>query len=206
MTANGAPRAACDNPTEFRGWTLRSAQQSDAPMLYEWIMDPRVNHRWTTRGMLVPFEVFTQRLWEDVLISVLVHPDPAGPPVAWASITSADLHSGYASAAVVVDPAHSTAAGIGPRTVCLLLRYVFAVYPLRKVYFESPEFAVHDFRTALGELLPVEGVLREHLYYDGRHWDKYILAVTTSTWARYGPAYLDRLFRHYAPAMAAEPS
>lgn len=199
MTGNGIPRAAADNPTEFGGWSLRSVQQSDVPMLYSWVMDPRVNHRWTTRGTLVPFDAFTQRLWDDVLVSLLVMPDPAGPPVAWASVTSADLHSGYASAAVVVDPAYPTTAGIGPRSVCLLLRYIFAVHPLRKIYFESPEFAAHDFRTALGELLAVEGILREHLYYHGRYWDKYILAVTTHSWSRNGTRYMERAFRHSLP-------
>jgi len=196
----GLTRRAESNPTVYGGWSLRSVQPPDVAMLYEWVMDPRVNHRWTTRGMLIPYEAFAARLWEDTLVNLLVVPQATGQPVSWASITSVDLHSGYASGAVVVDPDRPTTAGIGPRTVFLLLRYIFAVYPLRKIYFESPEYAAHDFRTALGSLLKVEGTLTEHLYYDGLYWDKHILAVTAQTWAELGPGLLDRFFSRQALA------
>lgn len=189
-----APRSAPDNPTSYQNWTLRPVQPNDVPMLYEWVMDPRVNHRWTTRGMLIPYDKFVHRVWDDVLVSLLVY-DGDGQPVAWATASSADLHSGHCSAAVVVDPNRSKASAIGPRTVCLLLRYVFAIYPFRKVYLESPEFAVRDFRTALGRLLTVEGVLSEHLYYAGRYWDMYILGMTAASWAGVGEEYMRRVFR-----------
>lgn len=195
MKTNGLTRRAELNPTVYGGWSLRSVQPPDVPMLYEWVMDPRVNHRWTTRGMLIPYEAFAAKFWEDALVNLLVFPEVGGPPVSWASITSVDLHSGYGSGAVVVDPDKPTTAGAGPRTVFLLLRYIFAVYPLRKIYFESPEYAAHDFRTAIGSLMRVEGTLVEHLYYDGRYWDKHILAVTAQTWADLGPGLLDRFFR-----------
>jgi len=188
------PRAAPVNPTEYGDWSLRPVQAPDVPMLYEWVMDPRVNHRWTTRGMLIPYDKFAQRIWDDVLVNLLVH-DGSQQPLAWATLTSVDLHSGHCSAAVVVDPQQPKAAAIGPRTVCLMLRYAFAIYPFRKIYFESPEFAVRDFRTALGRLLTVEGILTEHLYYAGRHWDMYILGMTAQRWAGVGQPYMERVFR-----------
>ncbi len=197
MNVNGhqhPTRRAEHNPTTYGGWTLRSVQPPDIPMLYEWVMDPRVNHRWTTRGILIPYDAFAQRIWEDTLVNLLLTRDTDGRPVSWASITSVDLHSGYGSGAVVVDPAKPTTSGIGPRTVFLMLRYIFAVYPMRKIYFESPEYAAHDFRTAIGTLMKVEGVLAEHLYYNGEYWDKYILAVTSRTWAEKGPNLLARFF------------
>jgi hypothetical protein len=190
----GLTRRAGGNPTTYGGWSLRSVQPPDVPMLYEWVMDPRVNHRWTTRGMLIPYDAFASKVWEDTLVNLLVFPDAAGQPVSWAAVTSVDLHSGYASGAVVVDPDKPTTACVGPRTVFLLLRYIFAVYPLRKIYFESPEYAAHDFRTALGSLMTVEGTLTEHLYYGGQYWDKHILAVTAKTWAELEPGLLDRFF------------
>lgn len=188
------PESAPENPTGYGDWCLRSVQPPDTPMLYEWVMDPRVNHRWTTRGMLVPYDKFVQRVWDDVLVNLLVCADDQ-QPVSWATVSSADLHSGHCSVAVVVNPDLSRAAAVGPRTVCLLLRYVFAIYPFRKVYFESPEFAVRDFRTALGKLLAVEGVLTDHLYYAGRHWDMYILSMTATHWADVGVEYMARVFR-----------
>lgn len=187
-------RPAGDNPTWYADWQLRPVQPADVPMLYEWVMDPRVNHRWTTRGMLVPYDKFVQRVHDDVLLSLLAC-GRDGTPLAWATVSSVDMHSGHASVAVVVDPARPRTAGVGPRTVCLLLRYVFAIYPFRKVYFESPEFAVHDFRSSLGTLLAVEGILTEHLYYDGRYWDMYVLAMSAEDWAETGVKYLTRVFR-----------
>jgi RimJ/RimL family protein N-acetyltransferase len=202
-------RRAAHNPTEYGGWWLRSVQPSDLPMLYEWVMDARVNHRWTTRGTLVPYDAFAAKVWEDAVVNVLVVSGNGAQPVSWATVSSVDLHSGYASGAVVVDPSQPTTAGVGPRTVFLLLRYVFAVYPLRKIYFESPEYAAHDFRTALGTLMQVEGRLVEHLYYHGEYWDKYILAVTARSWAERGSELLARFFpRPLAPegsAIAAAP-
>lgn len=188
------PRPAGDNPTWYADWQLRPVQAADIPLLYAWVMDPRVNHRWTTRGMLIPYDTFAQRVYDDVLLSLLAC-GPVGTPYAWATVSSVDLHSGHASVAVVVDPVRLRAAAVGPRTVCLLLRYVFAIYPFRKLYLESPEFAVHDFRSALGGLLVVEGVLREHLYYDGRYWDMVVLGVTAEHWAETGVKYMRRVFR-----------
>jgi RimJ/RimL family protein N-acetyltransferase len=199
MSTNGhhslhPTRRAEHNPSAYAGWSFRSVQPPDYPTLYEWVMDPRVNHRWTTRGILIPYEAFAQKIWEDTLVNLLLVRDSDGQPVSWASVTSVDLHSGYGSGAVVVDPDKPTTAGIGPRTVFLLLRYIFSVYPLRKLYFESPEFAAHDFRTAIGSLMKVEGVLAEHLYYRGEYWDKYILAVTSQTWAEKSKTLLSRYF------------
>lgn len=176
-----SPRAAPDNPTEVGVWRLRPLQRGEGVAIYPWIMDSRTAHRWTNRGLLVSADVFEHRLWEDSLVSLLVSRDSYDTPLAWISISGTDLHSGYCSAAVVVRP-DLIRTGIGFKAALLLVRYAFSVYPFRRIYFESPEFSVKDFKSAIGRWLDIEGVLRGNLYYAGSYWDKYILTATRERW------------------------
>ncbi len=64
----------------------------------------------------------------------------------------------------------------------LFLEYVFRGWSFRKLYFELPEFNLAQFSRGVNRLFVEEGRLREHLYYDGRFWDKVILALYRTTW------------------------
>jgi len=59
----------------------------------------------------------------------------------------------------------------------LFIRYVLSCWDFRKVYFEGPEFNTVTFASAIGKSLDLEGVLKQHDYYDGRYWDVHILAL-----------------------------
>ena len=168
----------------------------DYTLLYQWVMDERVNHRWTTRGMLVPYDAFVQRLWQDVSMNLLVSPPSSAAPVAWVSIFSMDLHSGYCSVGVVSSPS-ALGSGAGIAAVLLSLGYLFDVFPVRKAYFESPSFAFQDFGSAAdgARYLEVEGVLKDHLYFRGQYWDKIIATVTRESWDDRVGGLADRILR-----------
>ncbi len=172
-------------------WALVSVQTTDHPTLYNWTMHPEINHRWTTRGAIVPYEAFERKIWEDTLANLMLVDLSRGQKLAWVSLMTADLHSGYCSAGVMIPPPLNR--GLGVVATCLLLNYAFSAFPLRKVYFESPSFVVDSFSSALNRLLEVEGHLKSHLYYDGRYWDKYILTITRDSWNSYGRNYARRV-------------
>lgn len=181
-----------ETPLVAGPWKLHPVQAADVPLLYNWIMHPDVCHRWTTRGLVVPFETFERRVWEDVLASFFV--SRTGAPVAWVTLTSADLHSGHCSGSVVVRPS-LIGSGVGYRAALLVVRYGFAVYPFRKIYFESVEYAAAEYASAFPSLLRVEAVLEEHLYFDGRYWPRIISSITRSRWDEVGRPLFGRLFR-----------
>ena len=64
----------------------------------------------------------------------------------------------------------------------LFVEYVFTCWDFRKLYLEMPEFNLPQFASGLGSLFAEEARLREHVYYDGRHWDKVILALYRRVW------------------------
>jgi RimJ/RimL family protein N-acetyltransferase len=70
--------------------------------------------------------------------------------------------------------------GIAVEPVRLFTRYLFDVWPFRKVYFEMPEFNYRQFASASGGALRVEARLRDHDYYRGRRWDRLTLAAYRS--------------------------
>lgn len=61
-----------------------------------------------------------------------------------------------------------TGTGLAAQAVSLFVRYLFQVFPLCKA----------------GSLFRLEGVLHNHDYYAGRHWDKYLCAIYPDDVAR----------------------
>ena len=60
----------------------------------------------------------------------------------------------------------------------LFVRYLFRLWPLRKLYLELPEFNLPQFASAVRVgLLKEEGRLRGDRYFDGAYWDQLVLAV-----------------------------
>jgi hypothetical protein len=59
----------------------------------------------------------------------------------------------------------------------LFINYVFVTWNLRKLYMEVPEFNMDTLWSGSGSFFHQEACFREHDYYAGRFWDKYVLAV-----------------------------
>jgi hypothetical protein len=64
----------------------------------------------------------------------------------------------------------------------LFIQYVFTCWNFRKLYMELPEYNLAQFESGVGTLFELEARLREHMYFDGRFWDKVILALYRRTW------------------------
>jgi RimJ/RimL family protein N-acetyltransferase len=72
--------------------------------------------------------------------------------------------------------------GTGVEAATLFVNYMFTTWNLRKVYAASSAFWFPVLATQLGELLTLEGTLKDHEYYGGRYWDHPIFAIYRDAW------------------------
>jgi RimJ/RimL family protein N-acetyltransferase len=150
-------------------------------------------YRWRFRGAVPPYEVFERALHHNVLSQFVVAPRQRPEALAGHVLAyDASLQDGTAYLGAVLVP-EATGALEG---VLLFIRYLFAHWPLRKLYLRSPSYVVAAFASAIETgLLQVEGRLRDHLYYRGRTWDELTLALYRET--------VDRWLAEHAAALDA---
>lgn len=166
---------------------LRPIFPEHHPMLYHLATTGTNAFRWRYRGQIPPFEVFVQQLHQDVLMQFVVwdndHHQPAGHVVAYA----ADLRNRLCYVGVVVEQSY-IGTGIGAESLAAMVGKVFAVWDLRKIYAEVPEFTFAALQAKMADLpasdtiFEVEGCLTDYLYSEGRYWDMYYVAVTRDNW------------------------
>jgi hypothetical protein len=66
--------------------------------------------------------------------------------------------------------------------VAIFLNYVFTCWSFRKLYMEVPDYNFAPFAAAVGRYCEMEGRLKGHYHYAGRHWDQIILAIHREQW------------------------
>ena len=108
-----------------------------------------------------------------------------GERIGQAVIYNIDLRNGHLYVAVVISP-EGISRGIGRESLGVLIRYAFAVYPVRKVYAEVPGFTFSGVELGMSDA-PVNdlfaiGRLREHLFVDGEYHDMYFIGFDRAHW------------------------
>lgn len=104
------------------------------------------------------------------LVQFLVVDRSASEPLGLVVAYNANLHEGYVYGGVTFVP-KLVGRGIALDAVWIFIRYVFATWNFRKMYFEVPEFNTQLFESGEGKVFSEEGRLRDHAYYRGRFWD-----------------------------------
>ena len=144
--------------------------------LYNMSVVDTLGFRWRFRGNVPPFPIFEQSLHANVFLQLALVPneDPtrlAGLLVAY----NANMQDQTAYIGVISD----RQLGIGTiEGTALFLRYLFVLWPFRKLYFEVPEYNVTQFASAVDTgLLKEEGRLRSDHYYHGKYWDLIIFTI-----------------------------
>ena len=144
---------------------------------------PEVHFRWRHRGTTPSPERLISSLWDGALVVLLAEPVAGGEPLALLAAYGADLRNGWCSIGVAAVPGLPPGPSPAFDAVVLFVDYLFALWPLRKVYAEAPGFAFAQYASAVPTLFDREGLLKAHDFYMGRHWDKHILAVSREDWA-----------------------
>ncbi|KJE24403.1 acetyltransferase, ribosomal protein N-acetylase [Frankia torreyi] len=170
-------------PPRFAGRFLRlmPVLPASTPFLYELAVTPEIGFRWRYRGSVPSYPQFEQELWQGVLTQFVIESIETARPVGHAICYNPEFTLGYAYVGAAIS-ADYTGSGLAVEALDLFVRYVFDIWPFRKLYFEVPEFNYPQFAGAdreksAGGALELEGRLRRHDFYRGRYWDRLILAV-----------------------------
>jgi RimJ/RimL family protein N-acetyltransferase len=163
-------------PLETRHVSLRPLDASDTGWLHRASMDPEVLFSWRFRGATPAPEAFARTLFQGVLAQFVV--DGTGStrrPIGHVSAYNADLHGGTVFFAVTAFPPFLDT-GFAIEGSLLFLNYLFSTWRLRKIYIETTEEGLDQFRSG-AEILHEEGRLVEHEYFNGRYIDRLTYAM-----------------------------
>jgi RimJ/RimL family protein N-acetyltransferase len=161
---------------EGRWIALQPSGRDHLGFLYGLAIDPATSYRWRLRGGVPPMDVFEKQLWQSVLAQFLLVTRKQRQPVGQVVAFNVNLNAGHVSAGIVTTR-RAAGSAFAIEGLAVFLRYLFATYSLRKVYFEVPEYNVAQFASVLRRYAKQEGRLEEYDYYDGRYWDSLILSV-----------------------------
>jgi RimJ/RimL family protein N-acetyltransferase len=157
-------------------YELRPIDPGVMGFLYQLAISSEVGYRWRFRGAVPNYETFEASFWQGTLCQFVAVDRATGQPCGHVICYNPEMAHGYASVAAVFLPGHI---GTGAPLQCVgsFVRYVFTVWPMRKLYLEVPSFNFGQLAAGRGRLFDEEGVLAEHDYYAGRYWDRHVLAV-----------------------------
>lgn len=161
------------------GFELTPVQPGDTEFLYWLSCHPETCFRWRYRGAPPAYDRFVADLWSRVMVQFVVRRAEDGEPVGHVVAYAADSTMRHAYVGAVFVPAH-TGTGLPAQAVRTFVGYLFHTFPLHKLYLEVPGYNWSQLESGTGRLFEVEGVLRGHDYYAGRHWDKRVCAIYRS--------------------------
>ncbi|GAA2357339.1 hypothetical protein Cme02nite_50960 [Catellatospora methionotrophica] len=161
---------------ETRALRLTPIVGEDLGFLYALAVEPETGFRWRYRGSIPQLERFRAELWNQVLLQYVVRRVADDTPVGHVVAYGDELSLRHTYIGAVFHPS-SAGTGLPAQAVSLFVRHLFHTFPLHKIYMEVPGMNWPQVQSGQGSLFQVEGVLRDHDYYAGRLWDKYICAI-----------------------------
>ena len=118
-------------------------------------------------------ESFTEGLWDDVLVQLVVEHREA--PVGVVVLYGPSFPNSFVHMGAIIHP--EAALGVGAEAGFRFLLFGFRTWAFRKIYLELPEFNLPQFKSIVGRYFVEEGRLKAHQWYGDRYWDKVILAA-----------------------------
>lgn len=123
-------------------------------------------------------ESFTASLWDDVLDQRLIA-GLGGEPFGVVAAYAASAAHGHAYLRVhLVEPGRPAAI----EGVLLFLHLLFERHRLRKVYVQSTDASLEQYRAGAERVLEIEGRLVGHLLVDGQPIDLVLAAIHRASW------------------------
>lgn len=169
-------------PLRNRFVILRPLTLEDYPYVRQLELTADLGPRWRFRGSTPSPEQWSAMLGQtNILAHFLVMHATTHEVLGVVCVYNPDFQHGHARFAAARFPAQRRDA-LFLLGVVLFLDYVFHTWNFRKLYADTPEYNLSQFRSGIGRAFTLEGVLREHSYYGGRYWDEYILAVHRDRW------------------------
>jgi hypothetical protein len=171
MLGSGSVRLRALGPQDL-DW-LRAAETSEF-----------LAFRWRLHGAHPSPPDFVEQLWRGTL--ALFVAEKAGTPIGVLSAYQADHRNGHcrvAAARLALDGSMDSSFMVG---FGLFLEYLFAGWPFRKLYLETPEYNLSQFASAVDRgIFRVEARLEEFIFLADRYWDVLFLSVDRPAWASF---------------------
>lgn len=98
-----------------------------------------------------------------------------------AYIDQSSSNDGFAFFSIFLEQDH-TNRGIGVISTALFFDYTFNRFTFRKLYGDIPAWNTASLRLAQGVGGIEEGCFKQHLWYHGRYWDVYRMALYRQRW------------------------
>lgn len=189
----GRSRALTEMRT--RSIKLRPIQSSDMQELYASALDPRWSFKWRFRGLTPSFQEFSNALYSGSLCQFVVQRLSDRRALGLVSCYNARHDAGIAYIAFT----RTATPGTNPNSEMmeagyLFIAFVFQNWDFRKLYAEVPGFTWGQFERAADTFFHVEGVLKDHDYFDGKYWDHRLLAIYRSEWTAVAEGLLQELY------------
>lgn len=170
--------------------SLRPVVPSDYDEIYRWSTHPSTAHLWRYRGATPPPDMVVRQLWEGVTAQYCVQTSGRRGPAGLVGLYNSNHISRYCYLFALSAP-ESMSTGTVVRGALQLLDYAFPRFQLRKVYLESLESSLAQFKSAVRVgLLVEEGRLAGHEWNGSHYEDLVFLSMSEERWS----AHRDRYF------------
>jgi hypothetical protein len=164
---------------------LRLLRPDDYDELYEFVTvaDGGLSDRF--HGETPSPQDFVKGLWVGVLVQFVA--EWKGEPIGLLVAHSPNLLDGTCRLALIAyRESHNRAHEAALRQ---FIDYLLANWEIRRMYVEVSERQRPEFLARGGHLFSEEGCLREHEFYEGRYWSRYIYGLRRDQWPNTGSAH-----------------
>lgn len=169
-----------DDPFTGRWCRLRPLVDDDFPLLYR----AEVGSSWRLRGRVPEPQQYLEILNRNILTQMVVTPPDSDEPLGLVAAYGADLQGGHCRLLMVALPGSEAGAVRVMEGVTLLVRHLFANWPIRKIYFDTDQPGVEAMMARIpGDYLVEEARLVGHTYRDGDYVDQVTYALYREQWA-----------------------
>lgn len=163
---------------------LRSLEPTDIEWLRRLELNPSgLGLSWRYRGSTPDSQTYLQQLWTGVLVQFGIVRPPDDHIVGTVAAYNADLRNGTAWLAVSTDPSARAPIGTGMRAVVLFVDWLFAEYPIRKLYCDVTTTTLSQF-AVVRRYAEVEAVLSNDARTANGYEDRLYLAIYADSWHR----------------------
>lgn len=163
---------------------LRPLSRADYLTFFRWRADIESLHLWSPERRVPTFEEYAEELDRflntTVTLLILTGRDEA---IGFVQVYHLSYINGWCRFLIYVDQEHRNR-GYVLEAVLLFGDYIFSNFNFRKVYADVFEYNRAVLKMLRSAGFVEEGCLKEHVFFDGRFWALYHLALYRHDWER----------------------
>lgn len=156
--------------------TIRPLRPTDYTALHEIALFTDSGSRWRLHGGVPPQDQFIQILFRDCPATFGIEVNETGVLIGMVQLWNHHALNRNAHITAFIHP-EFRGRGWPLESMILFVEYVFSVFSLRKLYFESLGPEIEQYRSIIGPILKQEAHYREHSWTFGEFVDCHVLAL-----------------------------